>query len=364
MHTGNENLPGGADGRLWLAQRTAVVCAVLGAFVLVLLAIASAIDVFFMAFSSLLLAIFLHTLAGWLDQRSGLGAVWSLVVVVLLLLLLAVATGLFLVPIIAEQLQEFQEKWPESLSSLEKRLSATEWGSWLLQQLPDADQTWPQLQSTLLRATGIVTSAIGGVGVPVVVLALGLMLAAQPQVYREGFLCIVPPSRRSRAKAVFKEIGSTLQWWLIAKFIAMVIVGILTWLGLFLLGVEMAATLAVLAALLTFVPNFGPIISAVPAVLLALMQGPLIALWVVLLYISIQTIESFVITPAIQYRALSLPPALVLVAQLAASVWAGVWGLVLATPLLAVFIVLVRLLYVEDILRDGTPLSADNETKS
>jgi predicted PurR-regulated permease PerM len=337
-----------------------VVCVVIGLFVLGVLAIALAVDVFLMAFMSLLLAIFLHTLASWLNQYWSLGPVWSLVTVVLLLLLIFVAAGWFLVPTIAEQLQTLQSKWPASISSLRGRLGSTTWGSWLLQQLPDTEQAWPEIQATLSRATGIVTSAIGGVGVVVVVLALGLMLAAQPQVYQDGFFFLVPPSRRVRAKQVFEKIGSTLQWWLIAKCLAMLIVGLLTWLGLFLLGVEMAATLAVLAALLTFVPNFGPILAAVPAVLLAFLQGPMIALWVVLLYIAIQTVESFVITPLIQYRALAFPPVLVIVSQLVASACLGIWGLALATPLLAVTVVLVRMLYVEDILREGAPLSAED----
>ncbi len=122
----------------------------------------------------------------------------------------------------------------------------------------------------------------------------------------------------------------------------MVVVGVLTWLGLSFLGIELAATLAIVAALLTFIPNFGPIISAVPAVLLGLMQSPMTALWVVLLYIVVQLIESNLVTPLLQYRALSLPPVLVITAQLAASVWMGVLGLVVSTPLLIVATVLVR----------------------
>lgn len=363
MPTAHENL-NEANGRLWLVKQAAVICAVVGLFVVILLGIASAIDVLLMAFTGLLFAIFLHSPADLLNQRTGLGATLSLVVVVMLLFLLVAAIGWFLAPTIAEQLQILQHQWPEWLESLRSRLSATTWGSWVVQQLPQAHQAVPQPQAVVSRATGVVSTAIGGLGVPVVVFAVGLMLAAQPHVYQEGLICLVPPARRPRAKTVLREIGSTLQWWLIAKFTAMVTVGLLTWMGLLLLGVELAATLAVLAALLTFIPNFGPILSAVPAVLLALMQGPYVALWVVLLYTVIQLLESFVVTPLIEYRALSLPPALVICAQLAASAWVGVWGLALATPLLAVVVVMVRLLYVEDILQDISPTSASETDKN
>lgn len=264
MHAASENLVNESNSHFRLAKQTAVICAVGGLFVVILLGIASAIDVLLMAFTGLLLAIFLHTLADLLNQRTGLGAAWSLVVVVVLLLLLVAGIGWFLVPTIADQLQVVQKQWPEWLESLRTRLTATTWGSWVVQQLPQADQALPQPQAVVSRATGVVSTAIGGLGVPVVVFAVGLMLAAQPHVYKEGLMCLVPPARRPRAKEVLREIGSTLQWWLIAKLTAMVIVGLLTWLGLLFLGIELAATLAVLAALLTFVPNFGPIIAAVP----------------------------------------------------------------------------------------------------
>lgn len=349
MHTESDSLPTESISNVRLARQTAVVCTVVVLFVTVLLGIASAIDVLLMLFTGLLFAIFLYTLAKWFGQGIGLNATASLAVVVVLLLLAIVAICWFLVPTIAAQIQIFQDKWLESLRT---QLSSTEWGKWLVRQLPQSEEAFPQPQIVLSRATGVVTTTIGGVGVLLMVFTLGLMLAAQPRIYREGIISLLPKSMRSRARNVFAEIGTTLEWWLIAKFSAMLIVGLLTWLGLLFLGIELAATMAVLAALLTFIPNFGPIISAVPAVLLALLQGPFVALWVVVLYIVVQLLESFVVTPMIQYRALSLPPVLVIFAQLAASAWIGIWGLALATPLLAMTAVLVRLLYKEDILHE------------
>jgi predicted PurR-regulated permease PerM len=143
-----------------------------------------------------------------------------------------------------------------------------------------------------------------------------------------------------------------LQWWLIAKLIAMVFVGGLTWLGLWLLGIGMPLTLAVLAALLTFIPNLGPIIAAVPAVLIGLLDGPATAVWVVVLYVAIQTIESYILTPLLQQQAVSLPPALTITTQLVMAVFVGGIGLALATPLTVVVLVLVRSLYVQDMLGD------------
>ncbi|HUE70131.1 MAG TPA: AI-2E family transporter [Pirellulaceae bacterium] len=357
MHEGNENMSDAADGMLRLAKRTATVCAVAALMIIILLGIASAIDVVLIIFIGVLFAIVLHSLAKLLGRYTGMGEKWSLFGVVVLLLLLTVAGGWLLVPKIATQVEQFRQEWPESLANFRERMNATPWGSWLLQVF-DAGQFLPQPQAILSRTAGAATSAFGLVGVLLMVCFLGLMLAAQPQVYQQGLLRLILPAQRVRGRKILGEIGSSLQWFLSAKAVAMVVVGVVTWLGLLLLGIELAATLAIVAGLLTFIPNFGPIISAVPAVLLGLMHGPLTALWVVLLFIAIQLIESYLVTPLIQYRALSLPPVLVIAAQLGASVWMGVLGLVVATPLLIVAMVLVRNLYLEGMLQEGASASA------
>lgn len=135
----------------------------------------------------------------------------------------------------------------------------------------------------------------------------------------------------------------------------MAIIGACTAVGLWALGVPLALTLALLAAALTFVPNFGPILAAVPAVLLGLLESPTKALYVVLLYVGVQTVESYVLTPLIQKRTVSAPPALTILAQVLLGVLVGGLGVVLATPLTAVALVLARELYVRDVLEAGGP---------
>jgi len=188
----------------------------------------------------------------------------------------------------------------------------------------------------------------------VVIFFTGLFFAIQARLYTEGIVKLVMIGKRDRAREVIGQIGAELQRWLIAKLTAMVFVGGLTWLGLWLLGIGMPLTLAVLAALLTFIPNLGPIIAVVPAVLIGLLAGPTTAVWVVVLYVAIQTIESYLLTPLLQQQAVSLPPALTIVTQLVMAVFVGGIGLALATPLTVVVLVLVRSLYVQDTLGDET----------
>jgi predicted PurR-regulated permease PerM len=132
----------------------------------------------------------------------------------------------------------------------------------------------------------------------------------------------------------------------------MVVVGTVTWLGLMALGVPLAATLGVVSGLLNFVPYVGPIAAGIPAVALALMDGIRPALYVVALFVGLQTLEGYVLTPLVDRRTVSLPPALTLSAQLLLGVLLGAAGVVLASPILVCVLLLCRE------LRGGVPAAA------
>jgi len=167
----------------------------------------------------------------------------------------------------------------------------------------------------------------------------------------------VPLPARPRAREVLAELKRTLGWWLLGRLCSMLVIGTATGVGLRLLGVPLALTLGLIAALLSFVPYIGPILAALPAVLIGLTQGPLQAFHVLLFYVGLQTLESYLFTPLVQRRAIALPPALQLAAQVLAGVLFGVIGLALATPLTAAGQVLVRMIYVEGMLGDRGEVS-------
>ncbi len=132
----------------------------------------------------------------------------------------------------------------------------------------------------------------------------------------------------------------------------MAIVGVLTGVGLALLGIPLPIPLAIFASLLTFIPNIGPVIAAAPAVLLGVVETPQTGAYVALLYVGVQAVESYGITPFVERETVSLPPAVTLTAQLVFGLIAGFAGIIVATPLAAVLIVLVQTLYVQDLLGD------------
>jgi len=162
----------------------------------------------------------------------------------------------------------------------------------------------------------------------------------------------VPRGRRSRVREVLYEIGHVLRRWLVGQTVLAVYVAILTGVGLVLLGAPFPFALALLAGLMEFVPYIGPLVAAIPAILVGFAEGPQLALSIGLLFVGIQLVESYLLAPLVQHRAVHLAPAAVLFAQVLMGAVVGALGVAVATPLAAAAMVAVSMLYVEDALGD------------
>jgi predicted PurR-regulated permease PerM len=333
-----------------LGKRAAVVWSV-GALIAVgVIGVWYAVDVLLLIFAGLLFAVFLRSVSRWLSRHTLFGEKTSLALVVLGLAVGVFGAGWLMAAPLTEQVDQLQQTLPQSVERLQERVAQYPWGRWALNRAPSTENLLPGRRDVFAQISGFVSGTFGAIGGAVVIFFVGLFVASQPELYRRGLLILVPRRRRNRARDILDQVGSALQGWLLGMLVSMVIVGVLSWLGLFALGIEMALALAVLAALLTFIPNFGPILAAVPAVLAGLLQSPMTAVWVIALYLAIQTVESYLITPMIQQQAISLPPALTITSQLILGVLTGALGLAMATPLTAALLVLVRTIYVEDLL--------------
>jgi len=147
-------------------------------------------------------------------------------------------------------------------------------------------------------------------------------------------------------------MGVTLRRWLLAQLIGMVVIGAITTVALLLLDVRAAVALGIIAGILEFVPYFGPILSAVPAIAMGFLDGPEKALWVALAYLAIQQIEGNVLTPFLMKEGLDLPPVLTILGQAVMALAFGFVGLLIAMPLLGAVMVPIKLLYVQDVVGD------------
>lgn len=186
-----------------------------------------------------------------------------------------------------------------------------------------------------------------------IIIVAGIYFAASPHFYIGTPLKLVPERRRERLRVVAREIGHALRRWLIGRFVSMLSVGIVTGIGMAALHVPLAALLAIIACLMTFIPYLGTIISLVPAVLVALLNGPMTALYVLLLFLGAHALEGYVISPLIQSRTVHLAPGWLIMSQLVGGLIAGIFGILIAAPLLVTLTIVVQLLYVEDTLGDS-----------
>lgn len=266
-------------------------------------------------------------------------------------LALLVGLGALLAPSLRSQVQQLEQDLPKLVDQMEQ---------WLLQS-PAGDlraQLGKEARGSLHFFFPIVTSTFGAIGGLVLVLFIAMYIGAAPGVYREGVLHLVPHKHRERAEEVVDTLGRTLRQWLVARLIAMVVIGTITGVALALLDVQGAAALGVLAGLLEFVPFFGPIASAVPAIGVALLDSPQKALYVVILYIVVQQLEGNVLTPLLLEKRLDIPPVLTVVTVAALGVVFGVIGMLIAEPLLAAALVATKMLYVNDVVGDEVKVGA------
>lgn len=335
-----------------LSRRTLIVMSTAVGFLLFLALLWFGVDVILLAFAGILLAIFLNGLASYVARWTGLKHGLSLLITGLGLIGILVGAGYALAPGISEQSQELSEQLPKSLDNLRQYIGKYEWGHQLLDAIPKLGELFNNPMGLVPKVTGVLSSTAAAVMNFLIVIAVGIYFAIEPGLYRRGFIKLLPLGDRRRAHEVLDATGNTLWWWIIGVMISMATIGILTTIGLWALGIPLAPTLGLLTGVLAFIPNFGPILSAIPPMLLGLMISPMDAIYVVLLYIGVQAIESNIVTPQVQKRTVSMPPVLGMVGQLLFGIFFGFLGLLLATPLVAAIIVLVKMLYVEDVLGD------------
>lgn len=345
------------------AKRVGIVVLVAGGAVGLALLASRVATTLLVVFGAILLAVFLNGLARLIVYNTGIkryGLALSLATLVVVLL--AVGIGLLLGPRIADQMGELSQRIPQAVQQLEERLSSFEWGRFVLSQTPDPSQMARRgTQGMFGSAAGSLSMLLNVLANVAIALVVGLYLAATPGLYVAGLMHLVPKRHRDRAGDVLEGIGHALRYWLLGRFASMAVVGLLTALGLWLIGVPLALSLGLIAALLSFVPNVGPLLSVIPAIVIALMEAPIYAVYVAALYAGVQTVESYMITPLIQQKAVSIPPALLITFQVIMGVLFGILGLFLATPLVVTIMVVVQMLYVHDMLGDDIHVMGPEE---
>lgn len=311
-----------------------------------------------MLFGAVVVATIFRAIADRIGKLTGLSNGIATALSIVLVIGLLVALVMMFGAHVAEQVKTLGQAIPAAWREFETRLGALGLG----EQFKRLTASISSPGGSSLSAFGRTMLSIGtGVADVLIVLVAGIFLAVQPRFYLTGLVKLVPPGKRSLAFESIMESERALRLWLRGQLIAMVVVGLLTGLGLWALGMRSALALGLLAGILEFVPFAGPILSAVPAVLLALAVSPDLALWVVLLYIAVQQFEGYVLMPLVQQYAVELPGVVLLFSLIAFGSIFGVLGVILAAPLAVVTFVLVKRLYVIETLHTPTPLPGETK---
>jgi predicted PurR-regulated permease PerM len=312
-------------------------------------------------FAALFLAVFFNGMGRAMEKRSSFSYPFCLAFVLLVLFFAFVDAGLLVGPAVADQAGNLSQELPKAYTKLLSDVQTWPGGKSAVTGLQEAvSSSRDNNAQSVIKFAGL---TLHGFGALIFAVVIGIFFAAQPDLYRSGFLSLFARRRRERIGEVLEELRFTLWWWLMGQLATMASVGLLIGVGLTLLGVKLSGTLGLLAAILSFIPSLGPFISVIPAIMMGLTMSPTMAIWVALLYLGVQTLEANVITPLIQRRAISLPPAFVLASELIMGVLLGGAGLAFATPLAAVILVLVNMLYIQDHLKEKGYLPSDEREK-
>jgi predicted PurR-regulated permease PerM len=322
-------------------------------FLLVLAGIWYAADALLLIFACILFAILLFELSEVVKERLHLQRKYALPLVVIVLLGTIGVGGWLMAPQIADQSDKLAEAVPQAIAELRNALNHNDLARRLLGGIPSDQKLLSYLGSMVPNAGLFFSGVLGAFGNVLIIAFVGIYFAAQPGIYIDGLITLVPHKKRARAREVMAEIGRTLSKWLLGKFVSMLLVGTLTAGGLAMLGVPLALILGIIAGLLDFIPYLGPLMAGVPALLIAFSDSPTLALYVIGLFGAIQLIEGYLLQPLIEKRTVSLPPALTIVMQVLFGTLFGLAGVALATPLTAVLAVIVTMLYVQDVLGDN-----------
>lgn len=309
-----------------------------------------------MFFGAIVVATMFRALADHVERITGCRP--GLAIGVSITIILAAVIGMVALfgSHVADQVQSLRQTIPAAWHAFEARMGDLGLG----EQIKDLAQNMRAPGGSSLSAfAGTVLSIGSGIADVLVVIVAGIFLATQPRFYLTGAVKLIPPGKRPLALELIMELEKALRLWLRGQLIAMVVVGLLTGIGLWALGMPSALTLGLMAGVLEFIPFAGPILSAVPAVLLALAVSPDLALWVLLLYFAVQQFEGYVLTPLVQQYAVDLPGVVLLFSLLAFGALFGTLGVILAAPLTVVTYVLIKRLYVIETLHTPTPIPGE-----
>jgi predicted PurR-regulated permease PerM len=318
------------------------------------------IDVLLVLFLAVILAVYLNAIAEYLQRRFGLPPTAGLLVGVVASIGALTGVVVLIAPAVTQQVQDLLGNLPAFLSELDQSITRIIRGIPVLGRTPSAGTP-----SIFASALSEILGFLRGAAVPylkggaeflieaVSVVVMAVYLARTPAIYTEGIIALAPPSHRVLTRAILTDLGITLRAWVLGQLVAMLLLGLLTTFGLWLLGVPYFLAFGVFAGVAAIVPFFGTLLSTVLPALFALgVSGLGKAIAVAGVGVGVHLIEANFVAPYVMERQVNIPPVLTIAGVLLIGKLFGLAGLVVAVPILAVVMVLVRHILLGEVYGD------------
>lgn len=312
--------------------------------VIIFLLFKTLFSVLLLSLAGILIAVYFHGCASLLERYFHWNSKVSVVVSVLVNILLLVAFFWFVGARLSEQISELSKTLPATISNVKEHLNNSTIGGKIVDYLNATGSS----EKTMKVAESFFSSSFGVLSDLYIVFLLAIFFTASPSVYRKGIIRLLPPAAKEKGGIILQKLKTQLKKWIKGQIIGFVFITILTAIGLLILKMPLVLTLALIAGLLNIIPNFGPIIALIPAVLLALSQGTSSVIIIICMYTFVQILQSGVEQPLIQQKMVNIPPALTIFGQLAFGLLAGFWGVLLCVPILVIIMTIVNELYVKE----------------
>ncbi|HEV8082571.1 MAG TPA: AI-2E family transporter [Chitinophagaceae bacterium] len=320
-----------------------ITAAVFSLFIIFILLFNALFSVLLLILAGVLIAVYFYGFAGILQRSFHWPQKLSIILSVIINLILIAAIIWFVGAKIQQQSSQLADTLPATLQNAKEQISKSSIGRKLIEQLDSSGDTTKAL-SVIKR---LFSSSFGILSDLYIVILLGAFFTASPSLYKKGMVALLPSKAKEKGADIINKINNILKKWLKGQIFGIAFIGVLTAVGLLIIGMPLVLTLAIIAGLLNFIPNFGPLIALVPAVLISLTQGPETALIIICMYTFIQIIQSAVTQPLIQKKMINIPPALTIIGQVALGLLAGFWGVLLATPIIAILMIVIKELYIK-----------------
>lgn len=325
------------DKRVW------IVTGILALTITLLAVFKVALGSLMLVLTGILLAVYLLGCASLLEK---LRIPYKLSVVLSVLLNVALLVGFFwfVGARIQSQVAELSQKIPQSIAQIKEAIQQSPLGQKALDLLSFSGGK----TKTLSLLKQFFSSTFGILSDVYIILLFAIFFTASPGTYKKGLIKLIPPSGQDKTNKILATIHKKFKSWILGRIIGFFIISIFTGVSLWILGMPLVLTLALIAGILNFIPNFGPIIALIPAVLLALLQGFTMVPWVIALYTVVQIIQSAVTLPLITKKMVNVPPILVLFAQVVLGIIIGFWGLLMAIPVIIIIMTIVKKVYLKE----------------